>query len=193
MELLLPQRLEATDRDMNSRPSPLVLQPQELGSTDDDTASCTTVDSSSSDTSDEGPYFGDTKSTCPTSCFRLGCININNLPYLSDDKKNAELLRDIVDHGIDIALMQEIGINWSAMPRQHSWLSRVEHKFHHYKIKTQLQYNRHDKTGNWRQWGGTGIITHGKLYHCSMGAGGDASGLGRWAWARYQGKRGITL
>jgi hypothetical protein len=43
------------------------------------------------------------------------------------------------------------------------------------------------------QWGGTGVMCRGKLKHYAMGAGGDPSGLGRWTWARVQGKGGIVL
>ena len=44
-----------------------------------------------------------------------------------------------------------------------------------------------------RQWGGTGVMSLGKLKHYSVGSGTDESGLGRWTWAQCQGKNNISL
>jgi hypothetical protein len=41
--------------------------------------------------------------------------------------------------------------------------------------------------------GGTGVMCRGKIKHYAIGAGGDPTGLGRWTWARIQGKGGIIL
>ena len=87
--------------------------------------------------------------------------------------------------------MQEVGLNWSLLTRKNNWQTRVDRSLKYYKTRTKLGFNTLDKTGNVRQWGGTGVFSHGKLFHYSAGAGCDP--LGRWTWAKYQGKGGVTL
>lgn len=130
---------------------------------------------------------------CPSSCFGLRSVNTNDLPCAHDHKKNGALFQDTIDRGIDIAVMQEAGINWAEMPCRHCWQARLDQKFQCHKSKTHFKHDECDQTGNWQQWGGTGAFTHGKLCHCSMGAGGDKANLGRWTWARHQGKGGLVL
>ncbi len=50
-----------------------------------------------------------------------------------------------------------------------------------------MSYNTHSKKGSeWKQWGGTGILTQGKIAFYAAGAGNDKAGLGRWTWAKYR-------
>ncbi len=56
-----------------------------------------------------------------------------------------------------------------------------------------MGHNKHDITGNRKQWGGTGVMSHGKMKHFGMGAGIDKAQLGRWTWARHRGKGGIVF
>lgn len=89
--------------------------------------------------------------------------------------------------------MQETGVNWSLLPRRQQWKARVEKIFFNQKTITKFGYNTKDESGNIRQWGGTGVFTHGKLAYYSAGAGQDKKGLGRWTWASYSGKGGMNL
>ena len=124
---------------------------------------------------------------------RIGSINVNCIPVRADDNKNEELLTAIAKAELDITLMQEIGVNWSRISRPNQWNHRVREYMDPSHTKSVLNHNRHDITNCRWQYGGTGIITHGKLAHFSMGAGSDKAQLGRWTWARYQGKGGVVL
>ncbi len=57
--------------------------------------------------------------------------------------------------------------------------------------KTVLGFNRNDATGNWQQWGGTGIVTTLDACAYVMDSGWDKSKLGRWCWKCYHGRDGI--
>ena len=125
--------------------------------------------------------------------FRVGSININNLDPYAGDGKDDNLLHDIKNHDLDIVLLQEIGINWSLVPRQFQWRERTKDHFEPGNFRTKLSFNTHDTSGSARLWGGTGVCSYGRLSHHSMGVGEDPTGLGRWTWARYRGKQGIVL
>lgn len=56
-----------------------------------------------------------------------------------------------------------------------------------------MSHNTKDQNACWRQWGGTGILTYGKLAHFAAGAGSDKAKLGRWTWAKYRGTNGVML
>ena len=139
------------------------------------------------------PYFGHPPSAVPEDWFRIGCININNLPPLRNETADAELCTQIHKYEIEVLLMQEPGVNWSLVPRHHQWLERNKSSFPPNSVSVKFGFNTHDLTGSKQVWGGTGIVSLGKLKHYSMGAGVDASGLGRWTWARYRGHNGVVL
>ena len=56
-----------------------------------------------------------------------------------------------------------------------------------------MSHNEQDILGDAKQWGGTGILTQGKMAFYSYEIGSDTTGLGRWTWTRFQGKHGIML
>ena len=60
-------------------------------------------------------------------------------------------------------------------------------------MRARFGCNAHDDTYTAKQWGGTGIVSYGRMSFYSMGAGTDKLGLGRWTWARYRGKGGVVL
>ena len=94
---------------------------------------------------------------------------------------------------IETLLLQEVGVNWSLIPRKQQWAKRCQRYFEPNSMQAKFSNNEHDITGDPKQWGGTGIISQGKLKHYSMGAGSDPSGLGRWTWALYRGKGKVRL
>ena len=91
----------------------------------------------------------------------------------------------MVKFELDLAMFQETGVNWSIIPGQDQFQTRLDSYFEPGQRASYMGYNKHDITGNLRQWGGTGVMAHGKLKHFCMGAGADKSNLGRWTWARY--------
>jgi hypothetical protein len=89
--------------------------------------------------------------------------------------------------------MQEVGCNWSHLPKDQSFQDRLKRALGPQDSRSTFRHNIHDQAGTIRQWGGTGVLCRGKLHHYTMGTGGDATGLGRWTWARIRGKGGMVL
>ena len=157
--------------------------------------SCQTQERETNQTgqSKDNTYFGDPLGEVEDGCFRIASINVNNLSPYKDESKDEQLFSDIKRNELDIILMQEIGVNWSQVSRPNQLRERAKFSFEEGTFRTKLSFNEHDNTGTPKQWGGTGVGSYGKLTHYSMGVGADKSGLGRWTWARYRGKDGITL
>ena len=141
----------------------------------------------------EHTYYGDPLLPVEEDHFRLANINVDNLAPWKDEVKDGRLFSDLNKFEIGVALFQEVGVNWSAVPRKHQWMERCKGYFEPGSIKASFGYNKHDITGSARQWGGTGVISIGKITYFSMGTGTDKKGLGRWTWARYRGKQGIVF
>ena len=124
---------------------------------------------------------------------RIGSVNVNNVSPYADAERDQKLFQAIIDTEVDILLMQEIGVNWSKVPRTKQWQTRCDSVFEPGVTKSRLSFNRHDPTDTAKQWGGTGVFSQGKISFYSMGTGGDKAELGRWTWARYRGKQGVVL
>ena len=139
------------------------------------------------------PYFGDTPGRIRSDTFHLGNINIDNLPLTAHHSDNHRLFSAIQDFGLDVLLLQELGINWSRLSRAHQWKARADQYLDSSHVKSRMSHNTHDHTNNPHQWGGTGILSYGKISHFAMGAGSDKAGLSQWTWARYHGKGGVVL
>ncbi|MGL5935878.1 MAG: endonuclease/exonuclease/phosphatase family protein, partial [Cetobacterium sp.] len=122
---------------------------------------------------------------------RVGNINLNNT--LQNPEGDERLFREIYSRDINILCMQEVGCNWTNIHRNQTLQQRLNNTFGPQETKASCMHNRHDLSGSKNQWGGTGVMCKGKIKHYAIGAGGDPSGLGRWTWARIQGKRGLIL
>ena len=59
--------------------------------------------------------------------------------------------------------------------------------------KSVTGHNELDPVKKEMQWGGTGVMAHGKMSHFVMGSGKDKSRLGRWSWMRFRGKGQVVL
>ena len=79
-------------------------------------------------------YFGDIPREKPRRCFRVGCLNVNNLsPYAqglgpkiySTEGKDEQLCQAVRDLQIDVLLLQETGVNWHKVGSDHQWKSRA--------------------------------------------------------------------
>jgi exonuclease III len=126
--------------------------------------------------------------------FQLASINLNNT--LQDMEGDERLFRAIQESEIKILCMQEVGCNWSHIPRSTAFQQPLNDTFGPHNARSSFRHNVHNVhnvTGTRLQWGGTGIMTKGKLKHYVMGSGGDKTGLGRWTWARIGGKGGMVL
>jgi len=131
------------------------------------------------------PYFGDDPLEVEEDCFRLACGNIHNITAQPQEAACEELCRSIANLGLDVVLLQEMGVNWSVMGYTDQFQQRMNEWFEKGQTCSYASHNTHDLTGNKNLWGGTGIFTQGKLKYYAMGAGSDKAKLGRWTWARF--------
>jgi exonuclease III len=140
---------------------------------------------------DEITYFGDKMGPGDDQHIRIGCINLNNT--LQNPEGDERLFRAIQEKEIKVLLMQEVGCNWFQIDKEQCFQARMKAMMGPQDAKSSFRHNIHDKAGTIRQWGGTGVLCRGKLHHFTMGSGGDATGLGRWTWARIRGKGGVVF
>ena len=138
-------------------------------------------------------YFGDFLGPKRSNVLRLMCLNHGGLLLEPQGPSETALFQSVRHNEIDILLLQELGCNWSKMGRRGQWRERVNHALNPHCTRTRCFHNTRDLTGTRRQWGGTGILTHGPMAHLAMGTGCDKAKLGRWTWARYRGKNGMVL
>jgi len=120
-------------------------------------------------------------------------LNLNNLAIEINESKEVSLFQSILEYGIDILLLQELGLHWSNLSRTKQWRSRVERFLNPKCTRTRCSHNVHDTTGTQVQAGGMGILSHDKVSHFAMGSGCDKAKLGRWTWSRFRGKGGMVL
>jgi exonuclease III len=149
------------------------------------------TDCNTNDDDDVSPYFGDPLGPVDEKHIRLGSINLNNT--LQNAEGDERLFRAIHDLEIKLLCMQEVGCNWSNIPRKQAFQERLNRVFGTHETRSCLRHNVHDLAGTRNQWGGTGVLSRGKIKYYTMGAGGDPTGLGRWSWARIRGKSGVVL
>ena len=187
---LPPRRQEAVE--LLDKPSNLSVRQRRIKGTKEN-QSCQRNKKHRKTRRDASPYFGDAPAEVPDDWFRVGCINVDNLaPYISDEK-DERLCSDMHEYEIEALLVQEVGVNWALVDRKRQWIKRNKWNFEPDSVQAKFGFNEHDITREARQWGGTGVISQGKLKHYAMGAGVDKTGLGRWTWARYRGKGDVVF
>ena len=142
---------------------------------------------------EEEPYFGHIAGKVASHHFRLGGINLDNLPLTAAEDKNGTFFHGIQKYQLGVTMFQEVGNNWSVTRKQNQFRERVAEWLGRDNAKGICSHNTHDPTYSQLQYGGTGILTYGKMAHFTMGAGSDKAKLGRWTWARYQGQGGVVL
>jgi len=127
----------------------------------------------------QGDFFGPKQS----DWLRLVSLNLDNLAIEINESKEVTLFQPILEHGIDILLLQELGLHWSNLSRTKQWRSRAERFLNPKCTWTLCSHNVHDTTGTWVQAGGAGILSHDKVSHFATGSGCDKAKLWRWTWS----------
>jgi len=69
----------------------------------------------------QGDFFGPKRS----DWLRLVSLNLDNLAIEINESKEVSLFQAILEYGIDILLLQELGLHWSNLSRTKQWRSRV--------------------------------------------------------------------
>jgi hypothetical protein len=140
----------------------------------------------------KAPCFGDIPGPECKSRFRIGCIRFNPESSCTDSngQKTYEEIFTMVDKlHLDVTMIQEVGVNWSKVSPNSQWNEKAGAYLTRSHIKSYMSHNTEDPTGGISQRGGTGIMSYSR----SAGVGSDRAKLGRWTWARYQGKQDIML
>ena len=113
------------------------------------------------------PYFGNVPGEVADDCWRIGCVNIGRISVGGKlHKDNGALFQDIVNHELDVVLMQEVGLKWSSMKYEERFQARLDHWLEPGQTKSVMGNNKCDPVKKELQWGGTGAMAHGKLSHC---------------------------
>ncbi len=91
----------------------------------------------------------------------------------------------------DIVLMNETGKCWHKVKDKNKWAQRTRGWWE--SSKSTSAYNTQDICNTAYQPGGCMITSINRASHRILNSGIDERKLGRWAWQRFSGKRGITL
>ena len=106
---------------------------------------------------------------------------------MANADRSTQLIATIRDHGYDALMSSDVGIFWDNIPVADSWIERTRKLLGPHPFR--FSYNRHDQRKDMVQWGGTGIILLGEAKTRLFGTmGSDKDNLGRWTWARLQGR-----
>jgi len=93
---------------------------------------------------------------------------------------------------VDIAVLIETNQCWRNVKKSDRIVPRFRHRWESF--HSAVAYNTQDRTlRSPRQYGGNAIISRDQAAHRAVQSGSDDTGLGRWAWTRYQGTKGIHL
>jgi hypothetical protein len=76
---------------------------------------------------DDSPYFGDKMNKVMKDHFQVASINLNN--SLQDIEGDERLFRAIHEIEIKLLCMQEVGCNWTHIPRSRAFQQRLNNTF----------------------------------------------------------------
>jgi hypothetical protein len=88
---------------------------------------CASNDCNTDEHDDELPYFGDPLGPVQNDHIRLGSINLNNT--LQNPEGDERLFRAIQELEIKALCMQEVGCNWSNIPKYKAFQEQLNHAF----------------------------------------------------------------
>jgi hypothetical protein len=142
-------------------------------------------------TLNDAEAFADKMRAKPANTVRLALHNVQLLPPNARHYKSRQLIQHISQAELDVLLMNEVGLNWRALPAGNQWVERTTGKLNGSKAvfahnTTELQ------TTDTIQYGGVGIVATQEIANRIISTGRDPTNLGRWTWIRIQGKEGHT-
>jgi hypothetical protein len=126
------------------------------------------------------------KSKLPNT-IHIGLHNIQPLPENSRHYKSRQLIHHIIQAELDLLMMNEVGLNWKAVPSDNQWVERTTGRLHDSKAVFAHNTTKPALTDT-IQYGGVGIVVTKELANCLVSTAKDPTNLGRWAWIRKQGK-----
>ncbi len=103
-----------------------------------------------------------------------------------------ELVRQFLEKwDVDVYGMTEPNVNWSKVKKKNNWWERTEPWFETRRLA--VAYNIHrGQLAKKAQYGGTITLSRNEICHRGAKTGYDNSGLGRWSWISFRGKKNCT-
>jgi hypothetical protein len=135
---------------------------------------------------EDAESFGDVQQARRDNILRVGFKNIHNLPEDCRTSKSRQLADYVVQKDYDCFMMAEIGLNWTKISANDRWFERISGKFRTSSV-TELHQSKV------LQPGGVGLMSTDDVTHRITATGKDPTGLGRWCWTRFQGKKGVKV
>jgi hypothetical protein len=136
----------------------------------------------------DGPSWGDNFGTKHQDTFRYCFTNINGPPLGANHDKHDLIIQDMAKYQIDILGLAEININFNRVGPTNQWKDR----FKKLGTNSHCTTNRHSTSQDKQLFGGTAYLTSKSASHKVSSKGEDPLGLGRWTWAVFTGKQGLT-
>jgi endonuclease/exonuclease/phosphatase family metal-dependent hydrolase len=128
----------------------------------------------------------------PPNTICIGLHNIQLLPENSRHYKSRQLIHHIMQAELDLLVMNEVGLNWKAVPASNQWAERTTGQLHGSKVVFAHNTTEPALTDT-IQYGGVGIVVTKELAIQVISTGRDPTHLRRWVWIQIQGKKGHTV
>ena len=137
------------------------------------------------------PRVGNIPSERPTDTFRIMSGQLNGMCSTTVRDRKLRQIEEIIDKwDVQAGCFQEVGINWSALPRQEQMTSWFRHN--KASFATTTSHNTTESLGQ-RQQGGVAIIIGDELRMYAKEHEPDFRGLGRWcSWRLYSSPGHVT-
>ena len=133
--------------------------------------------------------FGDNPDRRLVGSTRVLFQNVQGLPQSPGHEKHDKLKKWIRKDDIDIVLLAELNLFWPAVTLGHHWRDRVRSLATNGFSSDSAWNTQEERSGHSSvQAGGTALAFLGSVSHGARASGHDPSGLGRWVWARIEGK-----
>ena len=119
---------------------------------------------------------------------RLLLNNVNGIGQHRGGMKD-ELMREFITKwDVDIACITEPNVHWGKVPHKDNWYERSASWFQSRRLAVAYHQKR-GRLATVNQYGGTMTMARDDISHRAIQSGYDESGMGRWSYIRFRGKR----
>ena len=136
----------------------------------------------------ESVDVGDSLKQKDDNCIRLvsqniGCLGVHSF----GNGKQAQGIQWLIQNQVDIVAWQEIGVAFHMQQRCDRMRERMRDP-RWTKVRVVSANNKHESIDN-KQFGGTSVMSVNSVASRVTGTGCDETGLGRWSWMIFEGKK----
>ena len=133
-------------------------------------------------------YWGNKLKKKEPGTVRLLLNNMNGIGAYRGGIKDESLRQFIKSNDVDIVCLTEPNVNWGKVKKKDNWYDRTGSWFESRRLA--VAYNKtRGRLARRDQYGGTMTMAVDKISHRAVQSGYDYSGLGRWSYIRFKGKR----